>query len=101
MALGSTELLTGISIRNLPREKGRPTLEADNFTSICELIFLQNVEASMYHIPMDLHGLLQGYLYPFVPVPTFRDITLRSPRRSTDVSKEYVASILRILRVEK
>jgi hypothetical protein len=35
MALGSTQLLTEMSIRNLPGVRGRKT---DNFTTICEPI---------------------------------------------------------------
>jgi hypothetical protein len=39
MALGSTQPLTEMSIRNLPGGKGRPTRKADNLTAIYELIF--------------------------------------------------------------
>jgi hypothetical protein len=35
MAPGSTEPLTEMSTRNLPRDKGRPAREADNLTAIC------------------------------------------------------------------
>jgi hypothetical protein len=38
MALGSTQSLTEMSIRNLPGSKGRPTGKADNLTAICEPI---------------------------------------------------------------
>jgi hypothetical protein len=38
MALGSTQPLTEMSTMNLPGGKGRPTLEADNLTVICEPI---------------------------------------------------------------
>jgi hypothetical protein len=38
MALGSTQSLTEISIRNLPGGKGRPARKADNITAICEPI---------------------------------------------------------------
>jgi hypothetical protein len=38
MALGSTQPLTKMSIRNLPGGKGRPARKADNLTAICELI---------------------------------------------------------------
>jgi hypothetical protein len=37
MALGSTQLLTETSTRNLPGGKGRPTRKADNLTAISEL----------------------------------------------------------------
>jgi hypothetical protein len=36
MALGSTQPLTEIFIRNIPGGKGRPELKADNFTAVCE-----------------------------------------------------------------
>jgi hypothetical protein len=38
MALGSTQPLTEMSTRDLPRGKGRPTRKADNLTAICEPI---------------------------------------------------------------
>jgi hypothetical protein len=38
MALGSTQLLTEMSSRNLPGGKGRPARKADIFTAICEPI---------------------------------------------------------------
>jgi hypothetical protein len=38
MAPGSTQPLTEMSTRNLPGDKGRPALEADNLTAICEQI---------------------------------------------------------------
>jgi hypothetical protein len=36
MALGSTQLLTEMSTRNLPWGKGRPARESDNLIAICE-----------------------------------------------------------------
>jgi hypothetical protein len=36
MALGSTQLLTEMSTRNLPGGKKRPARRADNFAAICE-----------------------------------------------------------------
>jgi hypothetical protein len=36
MALGSTQLLTKMSTRNLPGGEGRPVPKADNVTAICE-----------------------------------------------------------------
>jgi hypothetical protein len=36
MALGSTQPLTEMSIRNLPGGKKRPARRADNHTAICE-----------------------------------------------------------------
>jgi hypothetical protein len=53
MALGSTQPLTEMSIRNLPRN-------ADNHTAICEPIYLGNIAASTSHNFMGLHALLQG-----------------------------------------
>jgi hypothetical protein len=56
MALGSTQLVTEMSTRNLPGRKGRPARKADNLTAICESI----VYKSTSHNPMSLLGLLQG-----------------------------------------
>jgi hypothetical protein len=38
MALGSTQPLTEMNIRNLPGGKGGPARKADNLTAICEPI---------------------------------------------------------------
>jgi hypothetical protein len=38
MALGSTQLLTEMSTRNIPRGKGRPARKAGNLTAIFEPI---------------------------------------------------------------
>jgi hypothetical protein len=38
MALGSTQHLTEMSIRNLPGGKGQPARKADNLSAICEPI---------------------------------------------------------------
>jgi hypothetical protein len=38
MALGLTQPLTEMSIRNIPGGKGRPVRKADNPTAICEPI---------------------------------------------------------------
>jgi hypothetical protein len=46
MALGSTEALTEMSIRNLPGDKGRPSRKADNLTAICEPQYLKTLYAS-------------------------------------------------------
>jgi hypothetical protein len=62
MALGSTQPLTEMSIRNLPGGKGRPTREADNVTADC----LENTDASTSHSPMGIHGQLQGQPYLFL-----------------------------------
>jgi hypothetical protein len=62
MTLWLTQPLTELYIRNLPGSKGRPTRKPDNPTAMCRADFLENVEASASHNPMDLHGLLQGWL---------------------------------------
>jgi hypothetical protein len=36
MVLGSTQPLTEMSTRNIPRVKGRPAGKTDNLTAICE-----------------------------------------------------------------
>jgi hypothetical protein len=64
MTLGSTQLLTEMSTRNLPWDKGRLARKADELTA-SEIDFLENVGASTPHNPMGLHGQLQGYLYLF------------------------------------
>jgi hypothetical protein len=49
MTLGSTQILTEMSIRNLPGGKGRPAHMADNPTVICEPIvwnICRNLDAS-------------------------------------------------------
>jgi hypothetical protein len=38
IALGSTQRVTEMSIKNLPGGKGRPERKADNLTAICEPI---------------------------------------------------------------
>jgi hypothetical protein len=50
MALGTSQLVTEISTRNLPGDKGRPARRADNLA------------ASTSHNPTAIHGLLQGEL---------------------------------------
>jgi hypothetical protein len=54
--MGSTETLTEMNTRNLPRGKGLPARKADNLTAILS-DSLENVEASTSHKPMDLHSL--------------------------------------------
>jgi hypothetical protein len=60
MDLGSTQLLTELSSRNLPGGKRRPARKANNLAAICGFDCLENVRASTSHDPMGLHGLLQG-----------------------------------------
>jgi hypothetical protein len=59
MTLGSTQPLTEMSTRNLPRGKGWPARKADDLNAIYELT-LENVRASTSHNTTGLHGLLQG-----------------------------------------
>jgi hypothetical protein len=59
MALGSTQPLTEMSIRNLPGGKGRPARGADNLTAIYEPIVYKMWEPRRLN-PMGLYGLLKG-----------------------------------------
>jgi hypothetical protein len=59
MVLGSTQPLTQMSTMNFPGGEGRPVRKADNLTTICEPIVLEDVGALASHNPMGLHGLLQ------------------------------------------
>jgi hypothetical protein len=52
MALGSTQPLTEINIRNLPGSNGRPAGQADNLTAICQPIVWKNVGASTSYNPV-------------------------------------------------
>jgi hypothetical protein len=54
MALESTQPLSEMSTRIIPRVKGVPARKADNLTAICEPI------VSTSRNPMVLHGDLQG-----------------------------------------
>jgi hypothetical protein len=60
MVLWSTQPLTEMSTSNLPWGKGRPARKTDNLTRQLRTECLENVADSMSHIPMGLHGLLQG-----------------------------------------
>jgi hypothetical protein len=62
MALGLTQPVTEMSIRNLPGCKWCLACKADNLTVICEL---ENVVSFMSHNPVGLYRLLQGWLYLF------------------------------------
>jgi hypothetical protein len=55
MALGSTQPLIEMSIRNLPEGKGRPARKADNLTVICEPL-VKNVGASTFDNSVGPHG---------------------------------------------
>jgi hypothetical protein len=63
-ALWSTQLLTEMSTRNLSGGKGRPACKAENVTAVWADC-LENMGTLTSYNPMGLHGLLQGYLYPF------------------------------------
>jgi hypothetical protein len=59
MALGSTQPLTEMSVRNLPGGKGWPAHRADKLTTISESrLYRQNVGALLSNNPMGFHGLL-------------------------------------------
>jgi hypothetical protein len=60
MALGSTQLQTEMSTKNLPGGKRRPALKADNLTAICEPTVYKMRKPPRLINPIDLHGLLQG-----------------------------------------
>jgi hypothetical protein len=60
MALGSSQPLAGLSIRNLPGSNGWPERKADNLTAICEPIVYKMWEPRCLTNVMGLHGLLQG-----------------------------------------
>jgi hypothetical protein len=66
MVPGSTQPLTEMSTRNLPGGKGRPARQDDNLPPSVSRLSREYVGASMSHNPMDLHGMLQGQLYPFL-----------------------------------
>jgi hypothetical protein len=59
MALGLTQRLTEISTKGLPGSKARLARKADNLTTICETIFLENAESWTSRNRMGLHSLLQ------------------------------------------
>jgi hypothetical protein len=59
MALASTQPLTQMSTRSLPRGTGLSACKADNLTAICEPTVLRNVGASTSHNPMGLPGLIR------------------------------------------
>jgi hypothetical protein len=43
----------------------RPARKADNFTAICEPTVLDYAESITSHKPIDLHGLLRGWVFIF------------------------------------
>jgi hypothetical protein len=56
MSLGSTQPLTEMSTRNIPGGIGRPARTADNITQSVSRMS-ENVGASTFRNPKDLHGL--------------------------------------------
>jgi hypothetical protein len=60
MALGSTEHLREMSASNFPGVKGGRIIRLTTSPPSLSQLSRQNVEASMSHKPMGLHGLLQG-----------------------------------------
>jgi hypothetical protein len=64
MALGSTQPLTEMSIRNVPGGvKGGRRVRLTTLPPSVSRLFKENVGASTFHKPTSLHGLLQGQLY--------------------------------------
>jgi hypothetical protein len=69
MDLRSPLPLTEMSTRNLPAGiKGDRRVSLTNLPPSVSRLSRENVGASKYHNPMGLHGLLQGYLYLFLPL---------------------------------
>jgi hypothetical protein len=64
MALGSTQPLTEMNIRNLPGGKSRLACEAYNLEAICEPI-IYKMWKPRHLKSMGLHGRLEGQLYLF------------------------------------
>jgi hypothetical protein len=62
MALGSTQLLTEMSTKNLPGGgvKGGRRVRLTTLPPSVSRLFKENVEASISDNPVGLHGLLQG-----------------------------------------
>jgi hypothetical protein len=58
--LGSAQPPTEMSTRDLPGDKRRPALKADNLTAICQPIIYKNMEVSTSHNNTGLHGQLHG-----------------------------------------
>jgi hypothetical protein len=60
MAVGSTQLLTEISTKNLSEGKGRPARKTETSPPSVNRVSRENVEASTSHNTIGLHGMLQG-----------------------------------------
>jgi hypothetical protein len=68
MALGSTQPLTEMSTRNLPRGKGRPAPKADNLAVICESIVEKMCEPRRLKLcgpPRPVTGIALPYFLPY------------------------------------
>jgi hypothetical protein len=63
MALGSTQPVTEMSTRNLPRGKGRPARKADNLTNICEPIVETECGSLDVSQPYGLSRLVTGIAF--------------------------------------
>jgi hypothetical protein len=58
IVLGSTQPLTEMSTRNLPRGKGGPRVRLTTLPPSVSRLFKENMGASTSHNPMGLHGLV-------------------------------------------
>jgi hypothetical protein len=81
MTMGSTQPLTEMSTRNLPRVwNATGTYGWQPYRHLCADC-LENMEASTSHKPIGLHGLLQGFTLLFI---NYFTLTLESVHRGVE-----------------